>query len=157
MRSSWQIPWVDILRFDPGAIWIQMLECNGITGFDCTPNELSLGIVAVGFGNTNGSGTRFLIANSWTLVLRNTKKGIISHGSKASHKPSLLLFSCNTAIITECVVGWFFGAKHFGHFVRSFLFLIDDAIPRMPANNKNNGLRRSSQPKAVFLFYAFHL
>jgi hypothetical protein len=27
-----------------------------------------------------------------------------------------------------CVVGWFFGAKHFGHFVRSFLFLIDEAI-----------------------------
>jgi hypothetical protein len=89
--------------------------------------------------------------------LRNKKKGIISHGSKASHKPSLLLFPCNTAIITECVVGWFFGAKHFGYFVRSFLFLIDEAIPRMPANNKNNRLRRSSQPKAVFLFYAFNL
>jgi hypothetical protein len=36
-------------------------------------------------------------------------------------------------------VVWFFGAKHFGHFVRLFLFLIDEAIPRMPANNKTTG------------------
>ncbi len=83
------------------------------------------------------------------LVLRSTKKGSISHGSKASHKPSLLLFSFNTAIITECVVGWFFGAKHFGHFVQLFLFLIDEAI-------KTTGWEDPHNQKQCF-FFMLHL
>jgi hypothetical protein len=116
-----------------------MLECNGIIGFDCTPNEFVSCYCCCWVWKHKWK---------WNKVFNGKllNPGFEEHEesnhlswkqSKASHKPSLLLFSCNTVIITECVVGWFFGAKHFGHFVRSFLFLIDEAIPRMPANNKN--------------------
>jgi hypothetical protein len=60
----------------------------------------SLAIVAVGLETRMEVEQSFQWRTPEPKVLRNMKKGSISHGSKSSHKPSLLLFSYNTAIIT---------------------------------------------------------
>ncbi len=95
-RSSWQITWDDILRFDLGAIWIQMLECNGITGLDCTPNEFSC-YCCCWFGNMNGSATKFSMANSWNPWFWGTRRKQVSL-MEAKH---LISQACCSFLVTQ--------------------------------------------------------